>query len=130
MVDVRGYFQSKSTYLNASHVADGELDLTIGNVQLEIMPRDGEEKWVIYFWDHTLGLPLNKTNGDTLIMAFGPENTDWIGGKVTLVKVPTKFDGEAREGVRIKVDPKNYLAQEKRTPPKPAPPRKAPEIPF
>jgi hypothetical protein len=120
-MDARGYFQSKSAYLNASHVADGELNLTIGNVELEKMPRGDEEKLVIYFQEHERGLPLNKSNGDTLILAFGPETSDWIGGKVTLFKVLTKFDGESRDGVRIKVDPANYKLAEKRTTPTPAP---------
>ena len=91
---------------------------------------------MIYFQDHERGLPLNKTNGDTVIMAFGPETNDWVGGKVTLFKIPTKYNDEPKDGVRIKVDPANYLPLEKRTPPTPAPPRKAPskntddEIPF
>ena len=59
-MDARGYFQSKSAYMNASHVADGELNLTIGNVQLETMPRDGEEKWVIYFQDHERGIAAQQ----------------------------------------------------------------------
>ena len=43
----------KSAYLNASHVADGELNLTIGNVEKETMPRgDKEEKIVIYFQEY------------------------------------------------------------------------------
>ena len=54
-------------------------------------------------------------------MAFGPETNDWVGGKVTLFKVPTKYNDEPKDGVRIKVDPANYLPLEKRTPPTPAP---------
>jgi hypothetical protein len=115
-MDARGYFQSKGTYMNASHVQDGELNLTIGNVELEKMPRNDEEKIVIYFQEHERGLPLNKSNGDTLIVAFGADTADWVGGKVTVFKVLTKFDGEAREGVRLRVEPHNFEPQEKRTP--------------
>ena len=57
-------------------------------------------------------------------MAFGPEYDDWLGGKVTLFKVATKFEGEAKDGVRVRVDPANYMPLEKRTPPTPAPPPK------
>jgi hypothetical protein len=132
-MDARGYFQSKGTYMNASHVADGELNLTIGNVEKETMPRgDKEEKIVIYFQEHDRGLPLNKTNGDTVMVAFGANTDDWIGGKVTAYKIKTKFDDEERDGVRIRVEPHNFLPLEKRTPlpPSSTPPKSTPEIPF
>ena len=116
-MDARGYFQSKGTYMNATHVAGGELNLTIGNVEKEIMPRgDKEEKIVVYFQEHERGLPLNKSNGDTLIVAFGADTDDWIGGKVTAYKVKTEFDGEAKDGVRLRVEPHNVKPMEKRTP--------------
>jgi hypothetical protein len=129
MVDASKFFQSKGTYLNASHVSAGDLDVIISEVQIETIGRNAEQKLVLYFKELPRGLAINKTNYETLFEAFGPETDGWIGGKVTLYPVETEFDGKKVDGIRIKVDPSNRIPRQKWPAPKP-PPDIGDEVPF
>lgn len=131
MVDASKFFQSKGTYLNASHVSAGDLDVTISEVQIEPIGRSAEQKLVAYFEELPRGLAINKTNYETLFEAFGPETDGWVGGRVTLYPVETEFDGKKVDGIRIKVDPGNRISRQKWPEPKPTPaPNSADEVPF
>ena len=44
-------------------------------------------------------LSLNKTNVNTLIRAYGPNDKDWIGCFIELSIGPLKYNGEKQEGV-------------------------------
>jgi hypothetical protein len=127
-MDASGFFKNKGTYLNASHLAAGELDVVIRSIGLERVGRDQEQKMVIYFEELTRGLTLNKTNYEALFDAFGPETDDWIERPVTLYATKTEFEGKPVDGVRLRVDPANRLPVEQRTIPKPPPIDD--EIPF
>jgi hypothetical protein len=121
MVDAAKFFQSKGTYLNASHVSAGDLDVAISEVQVETIGRNAEQKLVLYFAGLPRGLAINKTNYETLFDAFGPETDGWIGGKITLYPVETEYDGKKVDGIRLRVDPANRIPRDKWLKPKPGP---------
>jgi hypothetical protein len=120
-MDASAFFQSKGTYLNATHLAAGDLQVTIKSVEIERVGREQDQKLVIYFHELPRGLTLNKTNYEVLFEGFGPETGDWISRSVTLYATKTQFDGREVDGVRIRVEPANRLPREQRSKPQPAP---------
>jgi len=128
MVDAAKFFQSKGTYLNASHVSAGDLDVTINKVVIETVGRDAEQKLVVYFEELPRGLAINKTNYEVLFDAFGPETDGWIKGKITLYTTETEYEGKKVDGLRVKVDPANCIPRDRWLKPKPT--DLGDEIPF
>jgi hypothetical protein len=120
-MDASKFAQSKGTYLNATHLATGNLAAVISHVEMHRIGRDKEEKLVVFFEGIFRGLALNKTNLDALIEAFGPETTDWEDGKVVLFVVKTEFDGKERDGVRVSINRDDFRPIDKRSTPTPVP---------
>lgn len=120
-MDASEFFKGKGTYLNAMHLAAGDLEVTIKAVELERVGRDQEQKLVIYFDELPRAMIVNKTNFETLNEAFGPETSDWIARPATLYATKTEYDGKEVDGVRIRVAPKDYLPIAQRSKPKPPP---------
>lgn len=66
----------------------------------------GESKLVMYFRGVDKGLPLNRTNCETLAEILGDDTDDWRGGVITLIAERTQFRGKRVWGTRIdKVTP-------------------------
>jgi hypothetical protein len=120
-MDASEFFQSKGTYLNASHLNGAQVDVTILNVQQEEVGKDRERKLVVYFAEIDRGLVLNKTNYGVLEPAYGRETEGWHGKKATIYPDKTEFDGKEVDCVRLRVDPNNYVPQSQWPKPKPAP---------
>jgi hypothetical protein len=118
-MDASAFFQSKGTFLNATHLAAGDLEVTIKSVEIERIGKNQEQKLVIYFDELTRGLILNKTNFEALSESFGRETDDWRERCVTLYAVKTKYEEKEVDGVRIRVDPANHLPREQRSKPQP-----------
>jgi hypothetical protein len=82
-------------FLKAGLFAGKDVTLTIKNVQVERMPKDGggeEVKGIVSFEERELQLVLNKTNGLCFKEMFGRETNAWIGKRVTFY--PADFEGE------------------------------------
>lgn len=94
-----------SKYLASTDLGGKNARVTISHVQMEeLKARDGktENKMIIYFRGKTKGMVCNKTNGKTLIAAFGDETDDWAGNEVILFTVMTDVGGETKEGLRLR----------------------------
>jgi hypothetical protein len=62
-------------------------------------------------------LSLNKTNVNTLIKAYGPNDEDWIGRVVELYVGPLKYNGGIQEGVLVRpVSPSKSIEAVPNTP--------------
>ncbi len=127
-MDAGAFFQSKGTYLNASHVAAGALTVTIERVQQERVGRQQDDKLVIYFQELPRGLVLNKVNFESIYDAYGPETSGWLGKRVTLYAAKTEYDGKEVDAVRIRIDPNDYVPHSQWPKPEPAPMEE--EVPF
>lgn len=79
----------------------GQLDLTIARV--EEREYDNKVKLCLFFEDRGQHLPLNQTNLDTVIAAFGDDFDKWSGRRVRLVVRPTEMKGKKVPGVRIEI---------------------------
>jgi hypothetical protein len=129
-MDASKFFQSQGTYLNATHVAAGDLEVTIERTEIEKIGKDQQQKLVIYFRELERGLTLNKTNYEALYNAFGPETDGWLGKPVTLFATKTEFDGKQVDGVRLRIAAPDRVPREKWPSPKPVPNDMNDEIPF
>ncbi len=61
-----------------------------------------EEKLVAYFDGLDKGLPLNRTNSETLAETLGDDTDDWAGGIITLKIEKTNFQGKRVDSIRIR----------------------------
>jgi len=84
--------------MNASTFS-GEKIYTIAEVQLEKL-RD-KDKYVLYFQEDTIGLPLNVTNLKALINAYGNDTDNWIGKKVRLKTATIIFNAQQKNTIII-----------------------------
>jgi hypothetical protein len=81
-------------------------EVTIRNyelVQMENPEKEIENKWVVYFCEKEKGMVLNKTNRNTLIVAFGQEIDQSIGKKIILYyRDDIEFKGGLTKGLRLR----------------------------
>lgn len=94
-----------SKYLSASDLGGKTARVTISGINMEeLQDRTGkkESKMILYFRGKTKGMVCNKTNGKTLIAAFGDETDEWVNNEVILFTVLTDVGGETKEGLRLR----------------------------
>jgi hypothetical protein len=100
------------------------LPVTIKSTAVEEVGQDREERLVVTFEKRFHGkvkpLILNASNYKTLRTAFGADVKAWIDEIVELYIVPTFFNGEHREGIRLRVptQAQRAAAQQAQRPPK------------
>lgn len=122
-----------SRLVNADFLESGPRDGTIVNVSQEAVNAEGDQRWVLSFNEFTQQLPLNKTNGQTLVTLFGADSESWLGQRITLIRQQVDYRGSQVWGVRISLelpgtDPApQAVAQEG---PPPVEPGNDSEIPF
>lgn len=76
-------------------------------------------------------LSLNKTNVNTLIRAYGPNDKDWIGCFIELSIGPLKYNGEKQEGVVVNpISPPKPVAAQTPLPKQPRGKDMDDDIPF
>ena len=90
--------QIPTKYMNASTFS-GEKIYTIAEVQLEKL-RD-KDKYVLYFQEDTIGLPLNVTNLKALINAYGNDTDNWVNKKVRLKTATIIFNAQQKNTIII-----------------------------
>ena len=75
-------------------------------------------------------LSLNKTNVNTLLKAYGPNDQDWIGCTVELYVGPLRYNGTIQDGVLVgPVSPPKPVEARTPVPTQPAPDMND-DIPF
>jgi len=90
--------QIPTKYMNASMLT-GEKIVTIAQIQLENL-RD-KDKYVLYFNEDTVGLPLNITNLKTLVNTYGNDTEAWIGKKVRLKTATIFFNAQQKSTIIV-----------------------------
>ena len=93
--------ESSGQYLNAS-LLEGKPDqtVTISEATVETVGQDDERKIVLAFHNRDKRMIVNRTNGDTLALAFGDEIEGWVGKEITLFTIPNVYQG--KPGLRIR----------------------------
>jgi hypothetical protein len=98
--DLRSTIIPRSDQLNSEQLLGGPMIITVSDVRLG----SGEEQPVSVFYDADPGRPFKpcKTMRKVLILAWGPDGTQWIGKSMELYCDPSvKFGGEVVGGIRI-----------------------------
>ena len=99
-----------STFMNVSHLGGQTRQATIGGCALqEVAP--GRNKPVLSLTGIKYGLPLNKTNAQTLAQAFGGETDAWQGKTIELYPTKVDFQGKQVDAIRVRI-PAQPAAQE------------------
>lgn len=98
--DLRDTIIPRSDQLNSEQLLGGPMIITVTEVRVG----GGEEQPVSIFHDTDPARPYKpcKTMRKVLILAWGPDGTQWVGKSMELYNDPTvKFGGEAVGGIRI-----------------------------
>ena len=108
MPTINEMFPSK--YLKAEDLRgkDGkgwrEFNVSINSCEVEDMGgEDHEMKYVLRFAGAEKGLPLNKTNAETIAEVYGTRSEDWIGKKVILFVTTVGTPQGPKPGIRIRI---------------------------
>lgn len=120
-----------SNYLKAADLNGREPCLTMGNVEREKLGDD--TKPVLYFKSGKKGLVLNKTNSNTIAMAYGDDSDDWFGKEVILYSAMIEFGGKTAPAIRVRVPPPKSTSKANKPDPISSGPARAEldeEIPF
>ena len=129
-----------SKYLKADDLQGREVRVTMANVELEKIGDDN--KPVLYFKGKDKGVVLNKTNANTISVAYGDDTEDWYDQPLILFSVMVDFQGKVAPAIRCRAptakDNKQAAPQRQADPISSGPaPRQAPavemlddEIPF
>jgi len=89
-----------SSYLNASDVK-GTATGKILSVGVEKMPRSNTERLVLEIEGQNKKLALNATNVKVLAARHGEVYDAWVGKEIQFAAIPTSFQGQSVNGLRI-----------------------------
>ena len=67
---------------------------------------------ILNFSDTGKQLSLNQTNAEFLLDAFGDDPEKWRGKNVTLYLAPYTYEGETKQGIRLKLPGTKSAAKE------------------
>jgi hypothetical protein len=98
--DLRSTIIPRSDQLNSEQLLGGPMILTVTDVRAG----GGEDQPVSIYYESDPARPFKpcKTMRKVLILAWGPDGTQWIGKSMELYNEPSvKFGGEVVGGIRI-----------------------------
>ena len=93
-----------SEYLRAADLQGQKVHVRISHVEKKNV--GDEEKYVVFFKGKDKGLPLNKTNPNTIIAAYSDETDDWEGAELVLFETMVEYQGQRKPGIRCLVPPR------------------------
>lgn len=96
------------TYLKAADLQGRAAKVIIARVVMEDIGDD--HKPVIYFQGKERGLVANKTNANTIKIAYGNDTDGWIGKPIELFEALVDFQGRQVAAIRIRI-PRQAPAQ-------------------
>ena len=73
----------------------------MANVEREKIGDDN--KLVLYFKGKEKGVVLNKTNANTISVAYGDDSEDWFDQPIILFSVMVDFQGKVAPAIRCRV---------------------------
>lgn len=94
-----------SSTLKAADIEDGDLILTVTDVQIETVGqgKDAEDKPHVYFQETEKKLVLNKTNAATIAKLYGDDTDDWRGKRIALFATEVEFAGSMTMAIRVRM---------------------------
>ena len=101
-----------SKYLQAADLGGKPINVVIEKALLETLKtKNGEEtKTVLYFRGAKKGLPLNRTNWDSVAAITGQDDTvNWPGHGIQLYPTTTPFRADVVECIRIRAPEQGEL---------------------
>lgn len=123
----------ESKYLRKEDFDEDQI-CTIKGLKLEDLGKDDkkEERWILYFREHSKGIVLNVTSIRVLEAAYGDESDLWIGKKVTVYVDPNvSFQGRVVGGLRLRpVKPEKAAQNRSSVPQEAIAPELDDDIPF
>ena len=90
-----------SNYLKANDLQGREPIVAIADCQMQDF--GGESKPVLTFKGQQKGLVLNRTNAAVLSAAYGDDTEAWKGKRIQLYSEKVFFQGQMRDGLRLRV---------------------------
>ena len=93
--------ETESRFLKASDLKGRTVSANIDRV--EEVELDGKVKHAMHFIGREMAMILNVTNKATLIDAFGNETDDWHGKPVEVFSARVNYQGEMRDGLRLRI---------------------------
>jgi hypothetical protein len=93
-----------SKYLRASDLNGNAHTVTIAKIEVESLgdPQRPDRKPVLYFTEPVKPMVMNKTNGMSIAAKFGPELSNWVGGKLELFSMIVNGPSGQVEGIRLR----------------------------
>lgn len=86
---------TKSKWMKGSDLQMGRAVLvTIGKAWEHFFEQQGETKVALKFDEMDQDLACNKTQVMTLIELFGPDPRAWVGQRISLLAVPSNYQGK------------------------------------
>jgi len=92
-------------YLNAATLRSEKLIgklLTIVEIRSEMFKE--KDKLILSFKETGKELPLNKTNANVLISAYGAETDQWVGKHVRPLITKVLYQGQQVDGIQLVVE--------------------------
>jgi hypothetical protein len=87
-----------SPYLKAADLQGQHVPVKISRVETREI--GDEVKPVVYFERKEKGLVLNKTNANTIAVAYGDETEGWEGKEIVLFEAEVEYQGRRMPGIR------------------------------
>ena len=81
-----------SKFLKVHDITPGEV-VTIKSIADEPVGQDQVSKPVVYLVEYDRGIILNVTNAETLVKAFGDDESDWTGKRIVLSGIKVRKPG-------------------------------------
>ena len=124
-----------SKYLKSAAIKGHEVKVIMANCQNEeVGQKNGQPdiKPVLYFKDKEKGLVLNKTNATIISDFYGDDTADWFDQPLILYVIRTEFQGQPKDGLRVRIPTAKDNRQPERSVPRQDPVSSGPsdEIPF
>jgi hypothetical protein len=101
-MNISSAFPSK--YIRPADLQGKPVTVVMSHVTKETLGDD--ERPVLYFQGKEKGLVLNKTNANTLALAFGDDAENWQGGEIILFETIVDFQGKSMAAIRCQIPPR------------------------
>lgn len=92
-----------SKYIKHEDLGGREVTVRINYVKIEAVGPDKDNLPVMYFIGKEKGMVLNKTNANTIAIAYGDDSDDWSNQPVVLYAAPTEYQGKSTTGLRVRI---------------------------
>lgn len=90
-----------SKYLKAADLNDQAHLLTMREVAMEKIS-ETDQKPVLYFQGADKGIVLNRTNADTIALAYGDDSDGWIGKPIEVFPSTVMFNNAVVPCIRVR----------------------------